>query len=299
MTLLVGVAPDREDPTPIELGALLARSVGVGLHLVSVVPEAWPTPVAREGNPEYAAWARERGEEATRSARAQAKRLAPDLEPRVDWVQGRSVGAGLLREARRLDSELVVVGSGGHGPWGRIGIGSAADRLLHASPVPVAVAPRGFRGSAPDEPVGLVRRVTCAFRGDTESLRTLRRTAEICARTGASLRVATFAVRGRVMHPPEVSGAEAMVHEQWIAQAREVQESAVEDVVAAGLVAAPVERVIGVGGDWSRALDSLAWRPDELLVLGSSPERLVERLFLGSSAGKIVRASPVPVVVVQ
>lgn len=299
MTLLVGVAPGGTDRSPVDLGAALARLRSTGLRLVSVVPEAWPTPVAREGNPEYAAWARERGVEAAREARELAQELAADIPVEVSWEHGRSVGSGLLTAARRYDAQLVVVGSGSHGAWGRAAPGSTADRLLHASPVPVALAPRGYRAASEDGGPPRIHRATCAFRGDAASRRTLRRTAEICARTGADLRVATFAVRGRTMYPPSVSGGEQMVHEQWIQQARLAQREAVAELDAAGLDVEVSAQVIGVGPDWGRALDSIHWSPGDVLVIGSSPERVVERIFLGSSATKIVREAPVPVIVVQ
>ena len=40
---------------------------------------------------------------------------------------------------------MIVVGSGSDGSWGTVVVSSTADRLLHSSPVPVAVAPRGYR----------------------------------------------------------------------------------------------------------------------------------------------------------
>ena len=52
------------------------------------------------------------------------------------------------------------------------------------------------------------------------------------------------------------------------------------------------------GHDWEDALDSLGWEEAELLVIGSSRLGPVARVFLGSNSAKIVRSSPVPVVVV-
>ena len=63
---------------------------------------------------------------------------------------------------------------------------------MHSSPIPVALAPRGFRcrGECP------VRRVTAAFGGSDEALvRSPPR--EVAERVGATLRVASFAVRPR------------------------------------------------------------------------------------------------------
>ena len=45
-------------------------------------------------------------------------------------------------------------------------------------------------------------------------------------------------------------------------------------------------------------MDELEWEPGEVLVVGSSRVGQLARVFLGSGAIKIVRYSPVPVVVV-
>ena len=49
---------------------------------------------------------------------------------------------------------------------------------------------------------------------------------------------------------------------------------------------------------WEEALDSLPWEDGEVLVVGSSRLGPVARVFLGSNATKIIRSSPVPVLVI-
>ena len=55
---------------------------------------------------------------------------------------------------------------------------------------------------------------------------------------------------------------------------------------------------MATGRSWSEALEALPWEKGDVLVLGSSSASLMSRLFLGSNATKIVRHSPVPVIVV-
>ena len=59
-----------------------------------------------------------------------------------------------------------------------------------------------------------------------------------------------------------------------------------------------VETVVGYGESWDEALEDIEWRDGDVLVVGSSAVGPVARVFLGSRASKIVRHSPVPVVVV-
>ena len=52
---------------------------------------------------------------------------------------------GLIETAVELGSSLLVAGGGRHGLTGRVSLGSIGQTLLNASPVPVALAPRGTR----------------------------------------------------------------------------------------------------------------------------------------------------------
>jgi nucleotide-binding universal stress UspA family protein len=97
------------------------------------------------------------------------------------------------------------------------------------------------------------------------------------------------------MYPSQVGyDAERLVAEQWRAQAEEAQNRALATLsdnvtVEAGVVS---------GRNWEEALDSLPWEKGEVLVVGSSRLGPVKRVFLGSNSTKIVRSSPVPVVVI-
>ena len=55
---------------------------------------------------------------------------------------------------------------------------------------------------------------------------------------------------------------------------------------------------IAVGDSWADAMEELEWEPGEVLVVGSSPTGPLARVFLGSRAIKIIRYSPVPVIIV-
>ncbi len=293
MTLLVGFAPGKDDEAPFQLAALLARSEGDDVHLHTVVPAWWPTPLMGGADREYAEWSRSTGEEAVAEAEALAGEICSGVTVTASWDAGKSASSGLLKKAEELDARLIVVGSGRGGAYGHVHVSSTADVLLHASEIPVALAPRGY-STLPD---ATVSRVTCAVRGDEASRRTLVRTAEITARVGARLRIATFAVRGRTMYPPEVGlGAEDMVLSAWSEQAERLQSEVLAELPES--VARDAETVVVHGRSWQSALDRLEWERDEVIVVGSSRAGLATRLFLGSNATRIVRASPVPVIVV-
>ena len=221
MTLVVGFPPGKDDWSSIELGATLARSADTDLLVVTVVPSVWPTPVAGHTDREYEEWAEQQGADAVAEAKAILAEHCPDVAAVARWTPGRSVASALLEQAQEVAASMIVVGSGSTGSYGRVHPGATGDWLLHYSHTPIAVATHGYTASEN----GRVSRVSCAFRGDDRSMRTLERTATICADVGASLRVVTFAVRGRPFYTSGVGAqAEDMVLDRWVSQATAAQE---------------------------------------------------------------------------
>jgi len=295
MTLVVGFSPGKDDWSSIELAATLARSAGTDLLAVTVVPTVWPTPVAEHTDREFEAWAEQRGAAAVAEANAILADHCPDVAAVARWTPGRSVASSLLEQAEEVAAGMVVVGSGSTGSYGRVHPGAVGDWLLHYSHVPVAVATDGYAASE----YGRIRRVSCAFRGDERSLQTVERTAAISADIGASLRLVTFAVRGRTVYTAGVGvRAEDMVLDRWISQATAAQADALKTLAESGSAPTEVDSVVTSGRSWGAAIDRLDWDHDEVLVVGSSSPSVIERIFLSSNASKIVRHSPVPVVVV-
>ena len=295
MTLVVGFPPGKDDWSSIELGATLAKSASTDLLVVTVVPTVWPTPVAGHTDREFEDWAEQQGAAAVAEANAILAEHCPDLAAVARWTPGRSVASTLLEQAEEVAASMVIVGSGSTGSYGRVHPGAIGDWLLHFSHIPVAVATHGYAASER----GRVRRVSCAFRGDERSLQTVERTAAICADVGASLRLVTFAIRGRTVYTAGVgAGAEDMVLDRWVSQATTAQDNALKALQESGKAPPEVDSVVAIGRSWGAAIDRLDWDHDEVLVVGSSTAGVIERIFLSSNASKIVRHSPVPVVVV-
>ncbi len=292
MTYVVGYPPHHNDSSEIELACQLARSVPGQVRAVTVVPQGWGTPLAGGTDREFEAWAADEGQRTAAEARA-ALAEHPTVDGTALWLTDRSVPRALLDEAARSDAWMLVVGSSGDAEPGRIRLGSKTDRLVHSSPVPVAIAPRGYRTDQP------VTRVTVGFRDDDASWSMLARVADICRQTSARLRVATF-----VIAPPRrpvtsrASHTETQVIDIWKLQAAGAQEEARTYLDSQGVDAAAVKFVLAEGPDWARAITTLDWEDGDILAVGSSATHPVARVFLGSSAAKIIRYAPVPVVAV-
>ena len=289
MSLLVGFAPDGRARAVLHLAAMLARSADEDLIVCAVVPAPWyPSPARVDA--EYRDYLHRTAQEALEQARA---RLPADLQVTLLVHDARSVPAGLLEVAEQHDAALIVVGSSSAGGAGHVTLGSATGRLLHSSPIPVALAPRGFRA----RPDARVQRVTAAFGGSQDDL--VVAAAGVAARVGASLRLASFAVRPRAPYTVAV-GREAddsMVRE-WVQDIEAAQRAALDEVRDLASVPADCEAVVGHGETWDEALEDIEWEDGDVLVVGSSSIGPIARVFLGSRSSKIVQHSPVPVVVV-
>ena len=272
----------------LALGRMLARSGDVTLTVCVVVPEAWGHPSPARVDAEYSAFLNQYAEEAIAEAR---EVLGDTVRAEYTSTSASSATEGLIATATETDASLVLLGSARHGPLGRFTIGGITGEMLHASPLPVALAPRGYRPS----PEARLQRVTCAFSGSTRSKTAFDAAVQLSRRHGVSLRLTTLVVRDGQMYPSQVGyDAERLVAEQWRAQALESQQKALAtlpDGVA-------VESGVVSGRDWEDALDSLPWEEGEVLVVGSSRLGPVARVFLGSNSTKIIRSSPVPVLVI-
>jgi nucleotide-binding universal stress UspA family protein len=289
MTMVVGFAPDGRGHAVLHLAAMLARSGEEDLVACAVVPTQWP-PSPAKVDAEYQAYLDGVAENALNRAGA---RLPDDIPARYEVEHARSAPAGLLDVAERVGASLIIVGSAADGGTGLVSLGSVSSRLLHSSPIPVVVAPRGFR--AP--PDARVERVTAAFGGSEDDL--VVAAAGVAARVGASLRIASFAVRPR---PPYTAGvgreADDAMTRQWVEEIGAAARAALEEVRDLPSVPRDCEAVVGHGEDWGEALEDVEWGPGDVLVVGSSSIGPLARVFLGSRATKIVRHSPVPVAVV-
>lgn len=292
MTIVVGSSPTHRTRDSIHLAGTLARSAGTDLVVVAVVPSPWRGR-ASQVDRDYRDYLGGR-------ARASLAELREDLPGDVACravVRGsNSVSEGLVAAVREFDAPMLVLGSSTMGLLGRVGLGSVTERLLHSSPVPVAVAPRGFTAASDKR----VTRVSIAYAvgglGETSLITTA---AGVAHQMGASVRLVTFAVRPP---GPITSGVGLRVEDEVIDTWAEDLEGACrvlrEQVGRLDGPPAQEDPVVGRGDTWARALEVVPWGRGDVLVVGSSRTARTARVFLGGTASKIARHSPVPVIVV-
>jgi nucleotide-binding universal stress UspA family protein len=291
MTMIVGYAPDGGGSAVLHLAAMLARSADDNVVVCSVVPAPWVPGMARI-DAEYREYLDKLADAALEAAR---RRMPDDVPAAYVRHRARSAPTGLLDVAAEHDAHLVVLGSSCAGPFGHATLGSVSDRLLHSSPVVTALAPRGFRCG----PAAEVARVTAACGGTDASETLVVAAAGVAAGLDAAVRIASFAVWQRPDYTTRLgTEPEDLVMREWTARLEEAANAALKQIGDLPSTPRTVESVIGRGEDWDSAIRDVEWQEGDVLAVGSSETGPVAQVFLGSRATKIVRHSPVPVVVV-
>ncbi|MFC7643500.1 universal stress protein [Streptosporangium lutulentum] len=277
--VLAGFVPDSRCRDGLALAVSLARQVGARLTVAYVHPPAWTTPGPGKIDAEWQAYIAEK----TAQTLEQARRLLSDVgDVPIDYVShgNRGSGRGLAELATRTNADVVVIGSAPQGGRGRISLGSTADQLLHGSPAPVALAPRGYGGSPPP---GL-RRLIVAYRRDPAAGQAVRQAVALAAQLDVPLHLITLVVGGG--RHSVVKGMLDRVREQVTADLR---------AVARGHRPLRVEVEVLEGRDVTTALAGVDWVPGSLLICASSQAGPLRRVFLGDVSLKIIRAAPCPV----
>jgi nucleotide-binding universal stress UspA family protein len=274
--LVVGYLATSGGADAVALGVQLARTLGADLELRMVLaPDDVTTPRVTLGK--FHDVLAERGSEWL----DEAMRLVPDdVTARGAVLVEESVAGALSAEALRLEAEAIVVGGSGGRLVGSLSLGSHVDDLLHFAPVPVAVAPRGTRNST----VKRIRSVTCAIGDRPGAARLLETAVRASAATAAPLRLVSLVALDK--HG-----------EQGVEAAREHAHATLESVRAALPEDAPVTAVVAYGATIETAVEWLDWEDGDLLMLGSSRLAPPRRLFIGSTAARILRVLHVPIVV--
>ncbi|MDQ0849146.1 nucleotide-binding universal stress UspA family protein [Arthrobacter sp. B3I9] len=277
MRYVVGYTPSERGADAVALASALARAQGAHLDLVYVVNRrAAGTGANAAGN---------RGSSAGKdvlTAEPEGLELVPaGLEAKFHMRQAESDAAGLIDAAVEYQAGLVVVGAANNGLFKRYSVGSVANALLHASPVPVALAPRGYRRTDP------ITRLTLAVGQRTGAEAAIDVAIDSAARRGVPLRLVSLVELDAGGDSGENINA-AHIH------ANTVLTEASRRLQAGHNVSVEVAH----GRTIEEAIDDLEWDDGEVLIMGSSRLGEKNKLFIGSTANKVLRALPVPMVVV-
>ena len=276
MRYVVGYTPNERGADAVALASALARAQGAQLDLVYVVDKGLHVAHEVASGHDLAR------EKAVQDAQREGLSLVPeDVPVEFHARHAESFTAGLIEAAVDYEAGLIVVGAASNGLFKRHTVGTVANALLHASPVPVALAPRGYRRTEP------ISRLTLAVGQRPGAEAAIDVAIGAAGRRSVPLRMVSLVELDAEGDPGEVVNA-AHIHANTVlteASRRLPEGHQVTVEVAHG-------RTI------EECIDDLEWDDGEILIVGSS--RLAERnkLFIGSTANKVLRALPVPMVVI-
>ncbi|MGW5684653.1 universal stress protein [Nonomuraea sp. NPDC003754] len=275
--VLSGFLPDSRGRDGLTLAVMLARQAGARLTVATIQPPPWTTPGPAKA--EESAWLAFLNEQ-VEAGFEQARKLAGD-EAEYVIHYNRGSGRGLVEVARAADADLVVIGSGPRGRKGSISLGSTADQLLHASPVPVLLAPNGYTEQAPRR----IERLTVAYRRSPGCDAALASAVELAAALDAPLRLVTLVV----------GAGRAKIEQRMLDGLRAQATTDLEKAARGWEPEAAIETL--AGRNVAQAMDGTSWLDGELIIVASSSSGPLRRVFLGDTSVKIIRVAPRPVLV--
>ncbi|WP_350269047.1 universal stress protein [Brevibacterium sp. CBA3109] len=282
MRYVVGITMDKRGRDAVSLALTLARSTRahhpVELDLVHVIRGVPPEQAGSKPEREYQKLCLTEA----RQWMAKAHDLVPktiDSTTSIHFAD--SMAAGLIDKATSRPCDLIVVGAASHGPLRRFTVGSVANALLHSSPVPVALAPSGYL------PPSRLTRLTCA----------------LGMRPGAEVAL-NVAVQSSVLHdvPLRLISLIALDARSGAAESTHAAREHAKTLLlrASQSVADATEVMVDVahGRSVESAIEKLTWDDGEIVLIGSNRLAQNRSIFLGTTANKMLRSLPVPMVVI-
>lgn len=278
------------------LASLLAGADGAVHALLAI-----PYPPRRVGDPPIhpepgpGNWEQISAELRAKGNEALARRALAPLEAAKSFGEvvidnSPSAAISAIAEAERPD--FIVVGSSRYGRLGKVLIGSTSEQLAHGSASPVAIAPRGYAGSAPER----IGTIAVGFDGGDEAEHALELAAALARRHGASLRLIGV-LETTVSEGEIISEAYDALSGKPITDRRKQDLAAgMEAAVARCAQDLPVEIEIERGRVADRLIDSCRQDTD-LLVVGSRGYGPIARVLLGSTSTRLAREAPCPLLI--
>lgn len=286
MSIIVGVSPDESGADAVALGAVLSRLLARELVLVHVHPPTIDYPSVGNVDAEWEAFLVERSQSILNGARRQLADEWGIAACRHVSVANSSVGRGLNEAVEQHSGSLVVLGPGTQGREAHVFLSSAAHSLLHGGQSAVALAPEGYRETAPEG----IHRLVAAVSGDGES-------SVMWARDVAQARDVALVLMSVVLRVTRIMGSRlGRDPERAVIQALVEQQNHEQQALMSTL-GVDATGVVLNGDTAEQALGSFPWQNSDLLVLGSSRFGVVSRVLLGDTGLKILRASTVPTLV--
>ena len=264
MHLTVGYLATPTGNDGVALASVLARTFGATVDVVLIVRQELPD--GHPGRAKYQELLVRKGEEWV--AQAIAALAADGVAANSTVLVGESFSESLIAFAEEKESDLIVVGGARDGFFGGHTIGPVTGALLHTSPIPVALAPRGYA----DDPDDSFTTVTAAVPTKPGDDNPLPFAITLASASGASIRMLSLV------------SAENLAEADSAREVRQFQVTAAEENLAVAARALPdapeIESLVADGMTLESALKKLKWDDSDQLDVGSNrfaaPRRIIQ-----------------------
>lgn len=207
--------------------------------------------------------------------------IPPDIPVNFETRTAASEVHGLLEAVAVHDASMLVVGARANILVDPFRIGSVANSLLHASPVPVALAPSGLSDMVP------ISRVSALVGTRPGAQIVVGAAVDAAVRRGVPLRLISL-----VAVTDAGAGRELLVE-----QARRAGGEHLGAYAQRLIDSCQVSIEVASGGDLDAALDEVDWIDGDIAIVGSSRLAQRGRVFLATTARRVLRRTRVPLIV--
>lgn len=282
MRLTVGYLYTDTGDDGVNLAIAIAKATGAAIDLVCVVRATEP-----DGSPGRA------GFEAALVNKAQKwlDEVAADIPDGIEFALHTPVAESfprcLIDFAVQTKAAMIVVGGTSDGILGRHTLGAISSALTHASPVPVALAPRGY--SRIDIPT--ITTLTVAVPTAESKDNPLPFALKLAGEGDLNLRLLSLVSHDDLPGEDEES---LKIRKRHIAEAEANLAVAAKDCGGTE----GIESLVADGDTVEEALDELHWGPGDVVVIGSGRLAPPRRAFLGSMSARILKDTDAPIIVV-
>ncbi|UUA87156.1 universal stress protein [Corynebacterium pseudogenitalium] len=294
--LRVLVGWDASNSEAIEFAAWLGRSLPVTVRVAASVSGSWTKSLSSK---KYDKWLQKQRDTISEKA---TKALKHEL-PRSQWadpvaqvLERGSLAECLFEMADGFEADILLLGSKSKTSKGRFRPTSDADEMMHSSPLPLGLAPKGVQLSKKG-----ITRVTYSLidSGAVQpSFSGLAYATTLASLLDVPLRIIAFS-------PSEGGGFDDQEDQmEWNEAALGLLDRARDSAFAVAEHLGPehterldVSNFVATGKGWKKAIDSVKWKKGDILCLGSKSSGPLKRVFVGTREGEFIRFAPVPVIV--
>ena len=219
---------------------------------------------------------------------------AAGLKPELLLLEG-DPSEEILRQARTLPADLIVMGTHGRRGFERWMLGSVADRVVHRARCAVLTIPRPPEGAHPTG--GLYERILCPV--ELSGSEAILETAFSIAHSAR----AHLTLLHVLEDLPQNEAAARLAHLEWASflegleqdTRRRLRTAAASQSASGG----QVDELVATGKPYREILKLADTSGASLIVMGIHGRNPLERLFLGSTALHVLRQAACPVLTVR